>query len=140
MLLVRTTGAAVRIEEKLKPCGSGMCAGVAVWEDLEKKYMPSDESYCRALLRQLDSMSMAEGTDPDIFISDVWELTYRMEDINEPVSKAKTKDVIVTGLLSSSEASQLQDEMYPELDLGIIENTARSMFGHRNRKLDEKRA
>lgn len=66
---------------------------------LKEDHMPSDASNRRALLRQLEViMSMIEGTDPDIFITDVWGLTHTIEDFGEPVLKANIKDVIVAGL------------------------------------------
>lgn len=62
-------------------------------------------------------MTMKEDNDPDIIITDVWELTYTMEDINEPVSETR---------LSQASFRRMT------LHLDQIEHTARSIFISRN--------
>lgn len=87
VLYMRTTGAVGSIVKKFKPRRGDMCDGIAGWAALKEKFMPSDESNRLTLLHQLDDIVMEEGTDPDISATNVWELTCKMENIGEQLSR-----------------------------------------------------
>lgn len=84
---------------------------------------------------------MRGGTDPDILITDVWDIAYKMGDSNEPVSEARIADILIQGLPPSYDAILicLQADMNSNVQLGHIEHVARSMFISRNRTAQQQR-
>lgn len=44
---------------------------------------------------------MQEGTDSDIYITNIWDIVYKMEDINEPVSESRLAGIILYRLPAS---------------------------------------
>ncbi|CAN0301866.1 unnamed protein product, partial [Pylaiella littoralis] len=68
------------------------------WLALKDKYQPDDEQHRRALISELNNMSMKDGTDPDIFITEVWEVAFKLEELGEPVSRSRIADIILHGL------------------------------------------
>lgn len=64
----------------------------------EIKYLPNEEIHRRTLTRQLDSMTVNEMIDPNIFSADIWDHRFKIEGIGELVPKINIKNVIMTAL------------------------------------------
>ena len=133
VLFLCTTGAAASLVKKFKPRPGAAGDGIAVWSALKNKYQPNDEQHRRALITELNHISMKSSTDPDIFITDVWDLVHKLEDMGEPVSESRIADIILHGLPAEYDPLRLQADIDPEFDLSKIEHTARSMYISRRR-------
>ncbi|CAN0440125.1 unnamed protein product, partial [Pylaiella littoralis] len=105
------------------------------WLALRDKYQADDEQHRRALISELNNMSMKDGTDPDLFITEVWEVAFKLEELGEPVSRSRIADIILHGLPAAYDPLRLQAGMGSGFDLSKIEHTARRMYTSRRRKV-----
>ena len=69
-----------------------------LWHELTAKYEPRNEYRRRDLERQLDRITMKPGTDPDIFISNIFLLADKIKDIGGNITRTKITDIVLQGL------------------------------------------
>ena len=70
-LLLSTTGAAVSFLLRYKPKSGEIPNGKAAWDGMIAKYQTSTRQRRRVLKKQLVSIVMSDGQDPDVFINEI---------------------------------------------------------------------
>ena len=134
VLFLCTKGAAASLVKRFRPRHDQQGDGLKVWVALKEKYQPNSAQRCRALINDLNNLTMQEGTDPEVFITDAWDLKYQLEDLGEPVTETRLADIILHGLPPSYDILRAQLAMLPSADLSVIEHTAKNLFLNRSRQ------
>lgn len=134
VLRLRTKGVAASLVKKHKPRPGTMGDGITVWRELKAKFQPDDEQYRRELMDALNDSTMKEGTDPETFFADVWDIVNKLANINVPIVEAHIAHVVLRGLPPSYDPLRLQADMdAANFNLKKIETTARNMYRSRTR-------
>eukprot|EP00752_Nemacystus_decipiens_P002765 g2583.t1 len=139
VLYLRTKGVAASLVKKHKPQPRARGDGYRVWSDLIDKFQPDDQQYRRELIAELNSISMKEGTDPDIFLAEVQDLANKLEYLGEGVSDARLADIVLQGLPSSYDQLRLMADMDSGFTFAKIKRTARNMYKSHSRGRQQQR-
>eukprot|EP00752_Nemacystus_decipiens_P002405 g2268.t1 len=139
VLYLRTKGVAASLVKKHKPQPRARGDGYRVWSDLIDKFQPDDQEYRRELIAELNSISMKEGTDPDIFLAEVQDLANKLEYLGEGVSEARLADIVLQGLPPSYDQLRLMADMDSGFTFAKIERTARNMYKSHSRGRQQQR-
>ncbi|CAM9795394.1 unnamed protein product, partial [Sphacelaria rigidula] len=99
VLYLSTTGSAASYLLCFQPKDSEKANGKIAWEGLVAKYQNLSTQRRRSLIRQLDTMTMSPGQDPDVFLAKLFQLRNELVHIGKPISDELT-DIIVGGLPS----------------------------------------
>ena len=75
-------------------------------------------------MRELNSVKMTPGQDPDIFLSRVYQLRDELENAGETVSEERLSDIVmIEGLTSDYDLINYNAECDPDLTVQSIETT-----------------
>ncbi|CAM9451364.1 unnamed protein product [Sphacelaria rigidula] len=82
-------------------------------------------------MRQLDTMTMSPGQDPDFFQEKLFQLRDELVHIGEPISDERLTDIIVEGPTSEYDQIKYSAERHPDFSIGEIETTLRNLYAIR---------
>ncbi|CAM9542979.1 unnamed protein product, partial [Sphacelaria rigidula] len=105
--------------------------GKSAREGLVAKYQNPSKQRRRLLMRQLDTMTMSPGQDPDVFLAQVFQLRDELVHIGEPISDERLTNIIVKDLTSEYGQIKYNAERDPDFGIGEIESTLRNMYAKR---------
>ncbi|CAM9980923.1 unnamed protein product, partial [Sphacelaria rigidula] len=105
--------------------------GKKVWDGLIAKYQNSSKQRRRILMRQLDNLTMSQGEDPDVFLSNIYQIKDELNNMNESVSDERLTDIIIEGLADDYSQIKYDAERDPDLSLSQIESTMRNSYVNR---------
>ncbi|CAM9463687.1 unnamed protein product, partial [Sphacelaria rigidula] len=105
--------------------------GKSAWGGLVAKYQNSSEQRRHLLMRQLDTMTMSPGQDPDVFLARLFQLRDELVHIGESISDERLTDKIVEGLTSEYRQVKYNAGRDPDLSIRDIETTLRNMYASR---------
>ncbi|CAM9554146.1 unnamed protein product, partial [Sphacelaria rigidula] len=131
VLYLSITGSAASYLSRFQPKGSEKPNVKSAWEGLVAKYQNSSKQRRRLLMRQLDTMTISPGQDPDVFLVKLFQLRDELGHIGESISDERLTDIVVEGLTSEGDQVKYNAERDPDLSIGDIETTLCYMYANR---------
>ncbi|CAN0018277.1 unnamed protein product, partial [Sphacelaria rigidula] len=131
VLYLSTTGPAASYLLRFQPKGSEKPNGKRAWGALISKYQNSSKQRTRILMRELNSVTMSPGQDPDTFLSKVYQLRDELDNVGEAISEERLADIMIEGLTSEYDLIKYNAERDPDLSIQSIETTMRNMYANR---------
>ena len=98
VLRLTTTGAARSVLLKFERKNGRLDDGRQAWLALKNKYQNSSRQRRRTLLRRLDNSSMRPDINPDVFFSEVFQLSDELRDLGEAVSDERLTAIFLDAL------------------------------------------
>ena len=95
VLRLTTTGAARSVLLKFQPKNGQPGNGREAWLALKNKYQNMFRQCRRTLLRRLDNSVMRSDVDPDVFLSEVFQLRDELDDLGETVTDERLTTIIL---------------------------------------------
>ena len=98
ILRLITTGAAHSVLLKFESRNDQPGNSKEAWLTLKNKYQNTSRQRGRTLLRRLDNSVMRYDIDPDVFISELFQLREELSDLDEVVSNERLTTFILDAL------------------------------------------
>ena len=101
-LFLSTTGAAASFLVRYKPKSGEIPNVKAAWDGMIAKYQTSTSTRQRRRKKQLVSMVMSDGQDPDVFINEIYHLRDELVEMGEVINDHSLVDIVLEGLTDNS--------------------------------------
>ncbi|CAN0046560.1 unnamed protein product, partial [Sphacelaria rigidula] len=72
--------------------------GKRAWEGLIAKYQNSSKQRRWILMRQLDTLTISQDEDTDVFLPSLCQINDEFTNMNESVSDERLTDIVIEGL------------------------------------------
>ncbi|CAM9207672.1 unnamed protein product, partial [Sphacelaria rigidula] len=70
------------------------------WEALIPKFQNSSKQRIRILMRELNNVTMSPGRDPYTFLSKLYQLRDKLDNVGEVISEERLTEIVIEGLTS----------------------------------------
>ena len=116
-----TTGVAQSVLLKFEPKNGQPGNGREAWLALKNKYQNTSRQRKRTLLGRLDNRVMMFDIDPDVFLSEVFQLRDELDDLGETVTDERLTTSIVLDALPKEMCPTVKMQSVRDPDLGLEE-------------------
>ena len=122
VLRLTTTGATRSVLLKFEPRNGHAGDGKETWLALKNKYQNTSRQRRRTLLRRLDNSVMRSDIDPDVFLSEVFQLRDELNDLGETITDEPLTTTVSSYMRSQKRYTpQLKCRQLRDPDLGLEE-------------------
>ena len=128
-MYVTTSGAARSVLLTFEPRNGQPGNSREAWVVLKNKYQNTSRQRRRTLLRWLDNSVVRSDVDPDVFLSEVFQLRGGLNDLGEAVTDERLIFIILDALPEEIYSTvNMQPIRYPELGLDKIMSTTKTIY------------
>ncbi|CAM9592631.1 unnamed protein product, partial [Sphacelaria rigidula] len=82
-------------------------------------------------MRELNSVTMSPGQDPDTSLSKVYQLRDELDNVGEAISEERLTGIVIDGLTSEYDLIKYNAERDPDISVQSIETITRNMYANR---------